>query len=481
DAAATSPPEAPTAAGDLEAKLDPISVVLTGMAQLQTVVSELASPKSTVKYEVIKPGVNALPDLPSHGPESSLAFADWLHSSRPALADVSDTSEELWQRTVEEATSWYNGYLRMDPLSRLTAKPEPSAELRQVKWMRVSRRIETMIIAAAPQEIREEVSASRTSGLLPLVCRLFIIYGPGTLMERELGLRNISDPPTGATIQETVDILRKWKRWCARMTELGGVLPDSAIQVRALTKATKTVLSQHPEVAFRINLSRASLQVDMTPDDTKVMKLHAQMLSELESMSHRGDKAKGGDKDSAQAPAKDLQINRHPLSHLVRFIPAGTKAEAKAQPKAPRQPKNTPEGQQQPTAPVGEANATQQQIKSMLADAARFLQQAIPPTGDAPPTASPIAATPVAPPAKAASASAFQGTPVTLASLSAQLESLRAMTGNPEAKMTTFPDKVPVTLAGDAKQEWLRTEGVSGNTCPYLQEQQALQLIAELE
>ncbi|CAE7546828.1 GIP, partial [Symbiodinium necroappetens] len=49
---------------------------------------------------------------------------------KPALADVSDTSEELWQRTVDEATSWYN-------------------------------QIETMIIAAAPKEIREEVSASR--------------------------------------------------------------------------------------------------------------------------------------------------------------------------------------------------------------------------------------------------------------------------------------------------------------------------------
>ena len=59
------------------------------------------------------------------------------------------------------------------------------------------------------------------------------------------------------------------------MTELGGVLPDSSLQVRALTKATRSVLQQHPEVAFRVNLARAALQIDLTPGNEKVQKLHA--------------------------------------------------------------------------------------------------------------------------------------------------------------------------------------------------------------
>ena len=301
-------------------RLNPLDVVLTGMAQLQSVVTELTSPKASGKPEVIKPGVTSLPDLSGHGPESSLAFADWLHASKPALADVSDTSEELWQRTVEEATIWYNSYLRLDPLSRLTTKPEASPELSQQKWTRVSRRIETMIISAAPKDVREEISASRTSGLLPLVSRLFVIYGPGTLMERELGLKHISEPPVGTTVAEVVETLRRWKRWCARMTELGGVLPDPSIQVRALTRATKTVLAQYPEVAFRINLIRASLQIDTTPDDAKVMKLHAQILAELEAMAHRGDKGKTNEKEpSSQALAKSRVWRRkHKLPLLLR-------------------------------------------------------------------------------------------------------------------------------------------------------------------
>ncbi|CAE7202161.1 GIP [Symbiodinium sp. CCMP2592] len=240
------------------------------MAQLQSVVSELASPKASERPEVIKPGVLALPELPSHSPESCLAFADWLHVTKPALADVSDTSERLWELTLEEANAWYCSYLKMGPLERLTAKPVPSSELSQPKWTRVSRRIESMINTACPSVVREEVSASRTSGLLALVCKLYVIYGPGSLTERELGLKHISDPPACTGVADAIEALRKWKRWCSRMSELGGILPDSAILVRALTKITRSVLLQHPEAAFRINLARAELQVDVVPDSDKV-------------------------------------------------------------------------------------------------------------------------------------------------------------------------------------------------------------------
>ena len=81
------------------------------------------------------------------------------------------------------------------------------------------------------------------------------------------------------------------------------------------------------------------------------------------------------------------------------------------------------------------------------------------------------------------------GTPVTLASLSAQLDSLRSMTRDYEARMMRFDEvhcsvsavalldsgathpvvpfakgmsdlqRVPVTLAGDSKEEWYRTKG----------------------
>ena len=273
--------------------LDPLSVVLTGMAQLQGVVAGIVSPKANERYEATQPGVNSLPALLESGPEACFEFSDWLHSSRPALSDISDTSENLCEGVVKEAAEWYSEYLKTDILGRLSAKPTPSPFLKQKKWARVSRRIETMLIQAAPASVQEELNAARVSGLLPVVCRLYVIYGPGGLNEREIGLRQIQDPNPGTTVADTVEILRKWARWCARMTELGGTLPDCALRVKALGKITKVALQRNPETAFRMNLTTATLQVDTNPDDSKVQKLHAQMLGELEAICHRGGKGKG--------------------------------------------------------------------------------------------------------------------------------------------------------------------------------------------
>ena len=519
--------------------------------------------------------------------------------------------------------------------------------------------------------------------------------------ERELGLKNITEPPAGTTIQDTIEVLRRWQRWCTRMSELGGVLPDSALQVRALTKMTKSVLQQHPEVAFRVNLARASLQVDLTPDNEKVRKLHAQLLSELEAMAHRGDKDKERDKGNTRespttppvakvkgveapvptppnpkgprpprAPSKPQASVKPPgtqeqgagkppctfysgpngckkgsdctyehnwaafpqsekavrckncggKSHKTSECKAGAKGEdtkAKAKPSRPAAPpKSTPEIPAPPPVSVSGPDASQQHIKSLLADAALILQQTLPPNPGpaASPAAVPAAPAPAPPsgvPVKAGQPTPVQGTPVTLASLSAQLDQLRSLARDPEVRtlraqetthriaenpsvqghtrgptlrelgeqlsslhaiaeeldvrvcrevkgpldppgalldsgathavipydsQMTNLEQVPVTLAGDARQNWWRTQGgtlvvppcpgdgldkpsqtilplgalvetlgckvqwskrkglrvthptlgilntgISPNTCPYLQEDQALRLIAELE
>ena len=532
-----------------------------------------------------------------------------------------------------------------------------------------------------------------------MLCRLFVIYGPGSITERELGLRNIAEPPAGSTVQDSIEHLRRWQRWCGRMKELGGVLPDSALQVRALSKITRAVLAQHPEVAFRVNLARASLQIDLTPDDEKVQKLHAQLLGELEAMAHRGDKDKDRPpKDgtpAAQAKVKGVEApasspsppkgpkppkpppkaagtakaqetsetsgsGKMPCSFYTghngckkgkdcgyehdwsSFTPAeralrckncggkthkaaecragirpeDAKSKSKAG-KAPNPPKQPPGSSPVPPPPQPASDTNQQQIKSLLADAARILQQTMPSPnvidGQNVPVASATQGLSGPPSAKASAPPPVQGTPVTLASLSAQLDSLRAMTRDPEVKVCVardsaeecfpckpkdalgFPadvtmkflrdqmndlrlmvkdfevktckeggdmpsaptalldsgathavisfrdnlqdlEKVPVTLAGDERQEWLRTPGgtlvvppdptasssrtgqtilplgalveslgcqvtwtrrrglkvvhptlgtlrtrISDNTCPYVEEDQALRLIAELE
>ena len=648
--------------------VDPMEVVLSGMAQLQGVIADMAnSPKEQhAKQEVIKPGVMKLPDLPQAGPESCLLFSDWLHASKPALSDISDTSEELWTAILSEAGAWYSRFLTLDPISRLTSCPSPSEAVSQYKWARVSRRIETMILAACPPSIREEISSARVTGLLQVVARLYVIYAPGGLSERELGLRHIQDPTSGTTLKDTIEQLRKWNRWCDRMKELGGSLPDCALRIKALDKIAKAVLQQHPDVAFRVNLTRAALQVDSNPDDQKVVQLHAQLLGELEAVSHRsGPKEADKPKDQGSAKVKGVEpadgSNSSPKApklgkpgpksppnpkstgvaeggstagvpcaffsgqngckkgsdckfvhnwgsfsaaeksqrcrncgskgHRANECKAGSKGEEKAKhksppgnPKASASPKaaETPQGAQ--GFPSSAKDMSQQHIKSMLADAAQILQQAAPtvpamPVGASPavPISSPCSppqqvSNPVSPQSNQATPVA-QGVPVTLAALSAQIESLRALARDHEVRMIRFSaevgkdtldvdgdaralldsgathavipfadkltnlDKVSVTLAGDSREEWYRTAGgtlvvppvegrtseskrlqtilplgalvqtlgckvswsrrkglrvthpvlgtlktgVSSNTCPYIQEEQALKLIHELE
>eukprot|EP00439_Symbiodinium_sp_Y106_P029796 s3022_g3.t1 len=646
---------------------DPLNVVLTGMAQLQGVVAGLAaSPKAIPKQETIKPGVTSLPELPEPGPEACLKFADWLHASKPALSDVSDSSEEFWDMILKESSEWYAKHIKLDPITRLTDRPKVSEGISNPRWARVSRRIETMVLAAAPSQVRDEISAARVTGLLAVISRLYVIYSPGGLGEREIGLRNIQEPTAGSGVRDTIELLRRWRRWCDRMVELGGTVPDSALRVRALDRITKAVLHGHPDVAFRVNLMRASLQIDSTPSDHKVDQLHAQMLAELEALNHRvstkdPDKAKDSNPSAAPKikgvePSDNTGSPKNPKppkaapklpttpkvasgsevagqggipcsfyvghngckkgadcsfvhnwsafsqaekaarckicgskGHKSNECRAGVKGEEKAKYKSPTNAKaNTFPKVNEAAAPTvapppPTKELSQQQIKSMLADAAQIIQQAaVPSPGNAsrgnpavpisPPSASPVTGATQASAQQQAAVPVTPGTPVTLAALSAQLEALQAMARNHEVRMIEVTpevtkaiekgdmcralldsgathavvpfskdmkglEKVSVTLAGDSKEEWLKTAGgtlvvppqggdqdpvaprqtilplgalvqtlgckvtwskrkglrvvhpvlgplrtgVSSNTCPYLQEDQALKLIGELE
>ena len=213
------------------------------------------------------------------------------------MADLSDSSEELWSCLKQETEAWYALYLATDPLSRLSLRTDPSPALMSSKWNRTRTRMESMILEASPSEVKEEISAARIAGIFPVMCRLYVIFGPGSLQEREEGLRRLTNPQAAKSPKEAVAELRSWRRWCSRFVSLGGTLPDPSILLKALNTITAKPLQDFPEIQFRISLTRASLQVDVLPTSAKVDQLHQHLLSELEVVS----RLKSGDACKAQA------------------------------------------------------------------------------------------------------------------------------------------------------------------------------------
>ena len=265
---------------------------------LQQLVAALTSQGRTASGpETVKPGISALPKMPTPSGTSALTFADWLHAIGPAMADLSDSSEELWSCLKQETEAWYALYLATDPLSRLSLRTDPSPALMSSKWNRTRTRMESMILEASPSEVKEEISAARIAGIFPVMCRLYVIFGPGSLQEREEGLRRLTNPQAAKSPKEAVAELRSWRRWCSRFVSLGGTLPDPSILLKALNTITAKPLQDFPEIQFRISLTRASLQVDVLPTSAKVDQLHQHLLSELEVVS----RLKSGDACKAQA------------------------------------------------------------------------------------------------------------------------------------------------------------------------------------
>ena len=94
---------------------------------------DVSSPTSDEKAEQVKHSWSELPKLPELGPESSLAFSDYIHMIAPLVQDMSTTSSEYWALLKRETEEWYRTYLVSDPMARLQLQPSASAQLLSVE------------------------------------------------------------------------------------------------------------------------------------------------------------------------------------------------------------------------------------------------------------------------------------------------------------------------------------------------------------
>ena len=120
------------------------------------------------------------------------------------------------------------------------------------------------------------------------------MYKPGGLSDRTEALRQVQSPRAADSAVDAVLKLRMWRRWLTRLGDLGGSKPDPAMQIQALETITSGVLKALSTVSFRVNLVRATLQLDTQPTNDRVEEFYEHILAELEGAARVGESGKEG-------------------------------------------------------------------------------------------------------------------------------------------------------------------------------------------
>ena len=152
--------------------------------------------------------------------------------------------------------------MQMTPIQRLSHHPVASEDLKRKKWARLERRAASLLMAALPEQLREEVISAKSVNALAIVCKAMLQYQPGGLSERSAILASLESPPECSTVASAISQLRKWIRWKRRATEVGVAIPDASILMRGLGRIMKKIMQSYPELNFRLSLVKNALLVD---------------------------------------------------------------------------------------------------------------------------------------------------------------------------------------------------------------------------
>ena len=135
----------------------------------------------------------------------------------------------------------YYQHFALEPLAPVNFVPELSEEVKKPKWKRVETRAESLLLAALPKALKEEMVAARLTGVLAILTRAMVIYQPGSLAERATALKCLESPGEPTDAKAACITLRKWHRWLLRVRGVGATPPDASILVEALTGVRKNV------------------------------------------------------------------------------------------------------------------------------------------------------------------------------------------------------------------------------------------------
>ena len=194
-------------------------------------------------------------------------------------------SASIWWASVEQAANYqYQRWLIADPLDRLTLDPlTVIAAFDMARYQRVESRAVTLILAAIPQNLREEAVSNRWLTAASLLFRIQCVYQPGGSSERSLLLSQLVSPEVANSCGGAVTVLRKWQQHLSRIRELKASLPDSSLLLKGVDGSMASLLAQFPALNFRVNSFRNRASLDYNPSVATVVQLVRLLQAEFES------------------------------------------------------------------------------------------------------------------------------------------------------------------------------------------------------
>ena len=184
-----------------------------------------------------------LPKLPEPTVRnSSLEAGDWLTQVGPLIADVSASAVQWWDAVVEGTFKQYRLWLAATPLERLRI-PAPDEQELSKGFRRLAQRVSVMLIQSLPDGLKQEMIAMRQMDCVNILYKIFKTYQPGGLAERRQMLAELTVTGAAKTADEAVASLRLWKRQAQRAQELRVTMPDTVLQVKALSTIMEELLA----------------------------------------------------------------------------------------------------------------------------------------------------------------------------------------------------------------------------------------------
>ncbi|CAE7942955.1 unnamed protein product, partial [Symbiodinium necroappetens] len=116
------------------------------MRQLQQVYMEK---KGGVDNEALKSA--ELPALPELSGDTGVEFSDWLYVAEQTIGAMSDSASIWYEKIMACVREAYARYQVASPLERLSIGPRSAPELLEPRWVRLDRKVMTLILAAMPK------------------------------------------------------------------------------------------------------------------------------------------------------------------------------------------------------------------------------------------------------------------------------------------------------------------------------------------